>query len=63
MAKIAQETHLFEYIKKFIKDGKPVYGTCAGMILLADRVSGILLILFFNRTKNRWSRINWWYGY
>lgn len=38
VALLAQTFHLFEPIRKRISEGLPVYGTCAGMILLADRV-------------------------
>lgn len=38
VALLAQTFHLFEPIRKRIAEGLPVYGTCAGMILLADRV-------------------------
>jgi len=38
IALLAQTFHLFEPIQKRIAEGLPVYGSCAGMILLADRV-------------------------
>jgi 5'-phosphate synthase pdxT subunit len=38
MAKLARTFELFEPLRKRIADGMPVFGTCAGMILLADRV-------------------------
>ena len=38
MAKLARTFDLFEPLQKRIADGMPVFGTCAGMILLADRV-------------------------
>lgn len=38
VALLAQIFHLFEPIRKRIAEGLPVYGSCAGMILLADRV-------------------------
>ncbi|MGN6252452.1 MAG: pyridoxal 5'-phosphate synthase glutaminase subunit PdxT [Marmoricola sp.] len=38
MAKLARTFDLFEPLKQRIKDGMPTFGTCAGMILLADRV-------------------------
>jgi 5'-phosphate synthase pdxT subunit len=38
MAKLARTFDLFEPLSKRIADGMPVFGTCAGMILLADRV-------------------------
>jgi 5'-phosphate synthase pdxT subunit len=38
MAKLARRFEIFEPLRKRIGDGLPVLGTCAGMILLADRV-------------------------
>ena len=38
MAKLARTFDLFEPLRQRIKEGLPVLGTCAGMILLADRV-------------------------
>lgn len=38
MAKLARTFDLFEPIRQRIKDGMPAFGTCAGMILLADRI-------------------------
>ena len=38
IAKLARTFELFEPLQKRIADGMPVLGTCAGMILLADRV-------------------------
>ena len=38
MAKLARTFELFEPIRKRIADGMPTLGTCAGMILLADRI-------------------------
>ncbi|KAI8905155.1 PdxT/SNO family [Gorgonomyces haynaldii] len=40
MALIAEREGLLEPLKAFIKSGKPVWGTCAGMILLAQEVHG-----------------------
>lgn len=34
------DTDIFEEIKIFIKQGKPVWGTCAGMILIANIIDG-----------------------
>ena len=43
ISKLARTFGLFDEIKKKIQNGFPVYGSCAGMILLADRiVDGIL---------------------
>ncbi len=38
MAKLARRFEVFEPLRKRIADGMPVLGTCAGMILLADRL-------------------------
>ena len=38
MAKLARTFDLFEPIRQRIKDGMPAFGTCAGMILLAERI-------------------------
>jgi 5'-phosphate synthase pdxT subunit len=38
MAKLARTFDLLEPLRARIKDGMPAFGTCAGMILLADRV-------------------------
>ena len=38
MAKLARIFELFDPLQKRIAGGMPTFGTCAGMILLADRV-------------------------
>jgi len=38
IAQLAQTFELLEPIRARIADGMPVYGSCAGMILLADRI-------------------------
>jgi pyridoxal 5'-phosphate synthase pdxT subunit len=40
MAKLARTFELFEPLQKRVRDGMPTFGTCAGMIMLADRVEG-----------------------
>jgi pyridoxal 5'-phosphate synthase pdxT subunit len=40
MAKLARTFDLFEPLQKRIRGGMPTFGTCAGMIMLADRVEG-----------------------
>lgn len=40
IAQLARTFDLFTDIKKRIANGMPVYGSCAGMILLADRIVG-----------------------
>lgn len=38
MGKLMRESDLYEPILEKIKEGLPVYGTCAGLILLAEQV-------------------------
>jgi pyridoxal 5'-phosphate synthase pdxT subunit len=38
IAKLARTFDLIEPLRARIKDGLPVYGSCAGLILLADRI-------------------------
>ncbi|GAA3748436.1 5'-phosphate synthase pdxT subunit [Spinactinospora alkalitolerans] len=38
MSKLAVRYELMEPLRKHVHEGLPVYGTCAGMIMLADRV-------------------------
>lgn len=40
IGKLLHKLDLFEPIKKMIKDGMPVWGTCAGLILLAKNIIG-----------------------
>lgn len=40
--KLARAFGLFHPIRRAIADGMPVYGTCAGLILLADRIDGAI---------------------
>ena len=40
MHKLAVAFDLFEPLRERIGDGLPAFGTCAGMILLADRIEG-----------------------
>lgn len=39
MTRLMQSYELVEPIKEFAKEGKPVWGTCAGMILMAAQLS------------------------
>lgn len=43
ISKLARTFDVFESITRAIAQGLPVYGSCAGMILLADRVEGAIL--------------------
>lgn len=38
MAKLARTFDLFEPIRQRLKEGMPAFGTCAGMIMLADHI-------------------------
>ncbi len=38
MYKLARTFELFEPLQQAIRDGLPAYGTCAGMIMLADQI-------------------------
>ena len=38
ISKLAVSFGVFDLIKKRISEGMPTYGSCAGMILLADRI-------------------------
>ena len=38
MSQLLESSELFEQIKKVIHEGRPVFGTCAGMILLASKI-------------------------
>lgn len=40
--KLARTLGLFDPIRKAIAAGMPMYGTCAGLILLADRIDGAI---------------------
>jgi 5'-phosphate synthase pdxT subunit len=40
IAKLARSFGLFDLIQKRIQDGMPTYGSCAGMILLANKIEG-----------------------
>ncbi|KAF7805573.1 putative pyridoxal 5'-phosphate synthase subunit PDX2 [Senna tora] len=40
MAKLAEYHNLFPALREFVKIGKPVWGTCAGLIFLANKAVG-----------------------
>ncbi len=40
MYKLARTFEIFEPLRERIRDGLPAFGTCAGMIMLADRLEG-----------------------
>ena len=42
MALIAERWGLIPELKSFAKEGRPIWGTCAGLIFLADRASGAI---------------------
>jgi pyridoxal 5'-phosphate synthase pdxT subunit len=39
---IAENDNIFTELRRFVESGKPVWGTCAGCIILSDRVSSVL---------------------
>lgn len=41
IVKLMRENHLINEMSRLIADGLPVLGTCAGMVLLARKVSGL----------------------
>ncbi|EXX64643.1 Sno3p [Rhizophagus irregularis DAOM 197198w] len=58
MALIAERSGLMEPLRKFVRDEKPTWGTCAGMILLANEANKVKkggqdLIGGLNITVNR----------
>ncbi|XP_031256454.1 probable pyridoxal 5'-phosphate synthase subunit PDX2 [Pistacia vera] len=40
MAKLAEYHNLFPALREFVETGKPVWGTCAGLIFLANKAVG-----------------------
>ncbi|XP_048325129.2 probable pyridoxal 5'-phosphate synthase subunit PDX2 isoform X1 [Ziziphus jujuba] len=40
MAKLAEYHNLFPALREFVNMGKPVWGTCAGLIFLANKAAG-----------------------
>ncbi|XP_072968252.1 probable pyridoxal 5'-phosphate synthase subunit PDX2 isoform X2 [Typha angustifolia] len=40
MAKLAEYHNLFPALREFVRAGKPVWGTCAGLIFLANKAVG-----------------------
>jgi len=60
MLRLLKLTGLFDLLKEKIKNGFPVYGTCAGLILLADEVEhptqDSLKILDLSVSRNGYGR-------
>jgi len=40
MGKLLKDLQMYDILKSMIEEGLPVFGTCAGMILLAKEISG-----------------------
>ncbi len=40
MRRLIDRYGFYEPLKQFAADGKPMFGTCAGMILMADKIAG-----------------------
>ena len=45
MALIAERWGLIPELRSWAKGGRPIWGTCAGLIFLADRASGLTALL------------------
>ena len=45
MALIAERWGLIPELRSWAKGGRPIWGTCAGLIFLADRASGRTTLL------------------
>ena len=60
MLKFLNEEHLLEPIKQFAASGKPIFGTCAGAILLAREVTNppqpSLNLLYITVARNAYGR-------
>lgn len=52
MALIAERWGLIPELRSFAKEGRPIWGTCAGLIFLADRASGVLCRLAADACMN-----------
>jgi len=50
MALIAERWGLIPDLREFSAKGNPVWGTCAGLIFLADRATGQLTMIFISKT-------------
>lgn len=60
MALIAERWGLIPELRNFASEGRPIWGTCAGLIFLADRASGADLPALARSTLpglNRWVAI------
>ena len=53
MALVAERWGLIPELRAFKGAGKPVWGTCAGLIFLADRATGTYLLVRRKQTLNR----------
>ena len=60
LSKLIDSESLYEHLKQFI-DNKPVYGTCAGLILLSKSINENKIVKSFKKlditiTRNGWGR-------
>jgi putative intracellular protease/amidase len=51
MARIAEQWGLIPELQSFAKEGRPIWGTCAGMIFLAARAEGGLQLLCIKNSR------------
>jgi pyridoxal 5'-phosphate synthase pdxT subunit len=60
MRKLMTEYRFVDTVKEFAAAGKPVFGTCAGLIVLADRVNGkkqdLLSLIDIDVERNAYGR-------
>ncbi|MFA5471134.1 MAG: pyridoxal 5'-phosphate synthase glutaminase subunit PdxT [Acholeplasmataceae bacterium] len=60
MYKLLVELEMFDELKKQIAQGLPVFGTCAGLILLANKITsqeqGFLKVMDVTVTRNAYGR-------
>lgn len=59
IAKLARSHQLVEPIRERVADGMPMFGTCAGMIVMAERVDGgepLLSVLDIEVRRNAYGR-------
>ena len=53
MALVAERWGLVAPLKEYSGSGKPLWGTCAGLIFLANRAVGELLLMLLRRERRR----------
>ena len=53
MRKLLIELDIYDILKEKIEDGLPVFGTCAGLILLADQVEDGVPMLWYDEYSGK----------